>query len=97
MNIKEGWMAFCSDLPPGFYLLRRGKRSSSVCNLPVYLCSGYETQIFLKVKDTDSLPSLSLNMAPYGSGFLANDEMAAAADAVLYGMLRFKNEAMRPA
>jgi len=86
LNIKEGWMAFCSDLPPGFYLLRRGKRSSSVCNLPVYLCSGYETQIFLKVKDTDSLPSLSLNMAPYGSGFLANDEMAAAADAVLYGM-----------
>lgn len=86
LNVKEGWMAFCSDLSPGFYILRRGKRSKTVCNLPVYLCSGYETQIFLKVKDIDSLPSLSLNMASYGSGFHANDEMAAAADAVLYGM-----------
>jgi hypothetical protein len=86
LNVKEGWMAFCSDLPPGFYVLRRGKRNKFVCNLPVYLCSGYETQIFLKVKDIDPLPSLSLNMAPSGSGFHANDEMAAAADAVLYGM-----------
>ncbi|MCI0615925.1 hypothetical protein L0244_23310 [bacterium] len=86
LNVKEGWMAFCSDLPPGFYILRRGKRGISICHLPVYLCLGYETQIFLKIKDPGSLPALSINMAPYGRGFQANDETAAAADAVLYGM-----------
>lgn len=85
-NIKEGWMAFCSDLPAGFYILRRGKRGVAICHLPVYLCSGYETQIFLKIKDSGSLPALSINMAPYGRGFQANDETAAAADAILYGM-----------
>lgn len=87
-NKKQGWMAFCCDLPPGFYILRRGRRGISLRYQPVYLCANWQTQVFLKARTAPSLSRLTLNMARYKKGFVPEDETAIAAEAVLDGMKR---------
>jgi len=87
-NQKEGWMAFCSDLPPGFYILRSGRRGIPLRFQPLYLCAKWQTQAFLKARNAPSLSSLTLNMARYKKGFVPEDETALAARAVLDGMKR---------
>lgn len=87
-NEKEGWMAFCCDLPPGFYILRRGRRGIPLRYQPLYLCAHWQTQVFLKARTAPSMSSLTLNMAEIGKGFVPNDETAIAAEVVLDGMKR---------
>lgn len=87
-NKKEGWMAFCCDLPPGFYILRRGRRGIPLRYQPLYLCAKWQTQVFLKARVAPSLSRLTLNMATYKKGFVPEDETAIAAAAVLDGMKR---------
>jgi hypothetical protein len=87
-NKKEGWMAFCADLPPGFYILRRGRRGIPLRYQPLYLCANWQTQVFLKARTAPSLSRLTVNMASYDKGFVPDDETAIAAEAVLDGMKR---------
>jgi hypothetical protein len=81
-----GWMAFCADLPPGFYVLRRGRSGVWVRHQPLYLCANWETQLFLNARRSPSLRTLTLNMARRDAGFHPEDQTAIAAEAVLDSM-----------
>lgn len=80
---QYGWMAFCADLAPGCYVLRRGRAGVRLRQQPVYLCEGWETQVFLQATASPSLRTQSLNMARKGMGFKPDDAAAVAAEAVL--------------
>ncbi len=80
---QYGWTAFCADLEPGCYILRRGRGGIRLRQQPLYLCPNWETQVFLEAKASPSLRTQTLNMAPRGKGFHPNDEAAIAAEAVL--------------
>lgn len=82
-NINEGWMAFNADLAPGFYIIRRGRSGVRVRCQPLFLCAGWETQVFLAAHRTPSLRTMTLNLAPYNEGFNPKDDAAIAAEAVL--------------
>lgn len=85
-NAKNGWMAFCADLPPGFYILRRGRMGVRVRQQPIYLCADWETQVFLEARTSPSLRTMMMNMAPKGIGFKPDDEKSAAVEAVFDSM-----------
>lgn len=48
-NHAESWLAFTADLPPGGYVLGYGRRGVPTRWQPVWLCRGFETQLFLPV------------------------------------------------
>jgi hypothetical protein len=85
-NKQGGWMAFCADLHPGFYMLRRGRPGIRVRYQPLFLCAKWQTQVFLKARTSPSLRTLTFNMAEYKKGFAPEDETAMAAEAVLESM-----------
>ncbi|MBC7921343.1 MAG: hypothetical protein H7Z75_09675 [Ferruginibacter sp.] len=87
-DAKKGWMAFNADLPAGFYILRRGTRGARVRFQPVYLCAGWETQVFLAARDKPSLRTLTLNMARRNAGFDSGNETVLAAEVVLDSLRR---------
>ena len=81
---EAGWVAFNAKLKPGYYVLRRG-RHYRIRQQGVFLCPGWQTQIFLKTKTRrrPSLRLMTLTMARIAEGFKADDETTIAADAVL--------------
>ena len=81
---EAGWVAFNANLKPGYYVLRRG-RHYRIRQQGVYLCPGWQTQIFLKTKTRrrPSLRLMTLNMARLDRGFEPTDETTIAAEAVL--------------
>ena len=81
---NAGWVAFNAKLKPGYYVLRRG-RHYRIRQQGVFLCPGWQTQVFLKTKTRrrPSLRLMTLTMARLGEGFNADDETTIAADAVL--------------
>jgi len=81
-----GWFAFCADLKPGYYVLRRGRAGVRLRQQPFYLCRGWETQIFLYAKATPSLRTQAVYMAHMGRGFQSDDETEIAAEAVVDNM-----------
>lgn len=82
-NPTEGWMAFTTDLPGGFYMLRRNGPGAVWYHQPLYLCESWETQVFIAGGEGPSFRSVTINMAPHGAGFRHDDETAAATVAVL--------------
>jgi hypothetical protein len=82
-NPSKGWLAFNAELPAGHYIFRRGRRGVRVRYQPVYLCAGWETQVFMAAGAQPSLRTLTLTMAPLGAGFQADDETTVAAEAIL--------------
>ncbi len=88
----SGWMAFCADLPAGPYLLyRRPGRDIRARYQPLYLCSGWETQVFVPSGRQPSLRKLSLIYAKRGKGFRPDDAQDKAAEAVVSGLRRGLN------
>jgi hypothetical protein len=87
MDRQAGWMAFNADLSPGYYILCRKRSGVMVRHQPIFLCHGWETQIFIKARKNPSLRTLAMHMAPLGQGFRHDDEIAAAADAILDALL----------
>jgi len=85
-NASEGWMAFCADLKPGYYILRRGRPGVRLRQQPLYLCDGWATQIFLEAKASPSLRTMTMSMARKDQPFEPNDESTIAAEAVLDSM-----------
>ena len=83
---QDGWTAFCADMKPGYYILRRGRAGIRLRQQPLYLCAGWETHVFLEGRASPSLKRQSLHMARKGTGFEPNDEVALAAEAVLDGI-----------
>ncbi|HZG54525.1 MAG TPA: hypothetical protein VEZ40_20655, partial [Pyrinomonadaceae bacterium] len=81
-DYKAGWLAFNAKLKPGYYVLRRG-RHYRVRHQAVFLCPGWQTQVFLKTRRRPSLRLMTLNMARLGDGFVPEDETTVAAEAVL--------------
>jgi hypothetical protein len=82
------WLAFTTDLQNGFYILRRSGPGPMLYNQPLYLCDGWETQVFIVGGNGPSLRSLTMHMAPFGHGFRRDDDTAAASDAVMSGLRR---------
>ena len=82
-DAARGWAAFTTDLPRGFYILRRTGPKDMVYDHSLYLCEGWETQVFMAGGRGPSFRSLTMHMAPFGQGFRHDDETAAASDAVL--------------
>jgi hypothetical protein len=78
MRRSAGWMAFCADLPAGYYVLCRRRRGKRVRYQPLYLCPGLQTQLFVPAHRGPSLRALTLSMAPLEQGFRADRETAAA-------------------
>ncbi|HVG07767.1 MAG TPA: hypothetical protein VNM67_08675 [Thermoanaerobaculia bacterium] len=94
VQVKEdsGWMAFCADLPAGPYLLhRRPSRGIRARYQPLYLCSGWETQVFVPSGRQPSLRRLSVIYAKQGEGFIPDDAQDKAAEAVIAGLRRGLN------
>ena len=87
-NARGGWLAFNADLPAGYYILRRGRRGVRVRQQPLYLCAGWETQVFIKAQAAPSLRTLAIHMARRGAGYRPDDETTLACEAVLDGMGR---------
>lgn len=85
-DMANGWMAFCADLAPGFYILRRGRMGVRLRQQPLYLCADWETQAFLEARTSPSLRTMTLNMARKGVGFKPDDETTIAGEAVLDSM-----------
>jgi hypothetical protein len=83
LDASRGWAAFTTDLPSEFYILRRTGPEDVVYDHSLYLCEGWETQVFMAGGKGPSFRSLTMHMAPYGHGFRHDDETAAASDAVL--------------
>ena len=83
MDPKAGWLAFSTDLAPGFYTLARKGPGPFRYQLPLYFCDGWETQLFLAGGNGPSFRSLTIHMAPLGHGFRRDDEIAGAAEAVM--------------
>lgn len=81
-DYEAGWLAFNANLKPGYYVLRRG-RHYRVRHQSVFLCRGWQTQVFLKTRRRPSLRLMTLNMARPGYGFVPEDETTVAAEAVL--------------
>ncbi len=91
-NKKEGWMAFTADLPAGLYLLKRHRYASFRTKYqPLYLCEGWETHAFLLATKRPSLQTLTLSMAPAGTGFRADDETAGASGILTASLKRSIN------
>ena len=84
----QGWLAFNAELPAGYYILRRGRRGVRVRYQALYLCAGWETQVFLLAGTRPSLRTLTMTMAPLGAGFRADDDTAVAAEVLLDGLRR---------
>ena len=82
-NVRSGWLAFTADLPAGCYILRRGRRGVRVRQQPIYLCAGWETQVYIEAKSAPSLRTFTINMARRGMGFRSDDETALACEVVL--------------
>ena len=78
-----GWMAYHDNLPPGPYVLRRARSGVRLRHQPLYLCAGWQTQVFLPADTKPSLQYMSVNMARPSAGFRPDDEAAVAAEAVL--------------
>lgn len=78
--------AFTADLEPGYYILRRG--GTQLRQQGVFLCSGWETHVLIGVDQRSSLRQMTLGMAPYGTGFRADDEWFDAAAALFDSLLR---------
>jgi hypothetical protein len=89
INPEAGWLAFTADLPPGFYVLRYGRRC-----VPTFLTKGWETHVFLTIGDQLTFQTLTMHMARHGTGFVANDEVAVATEVIL-GSLRSNQSAVR--
>lgn len=90
INENEGWLAFNADLPAGGYILRRGRRGVNIRNQVIYLCQGWQTEIFIQSRRFPSLATLNVGMKPNRS-FSPNAEAAEAAEAVL-NFLRYKTD-----
>jgi PAS domain-containing protein len=88
IDAQKGWLAFCADLPAGGYVIRRGRSGVRLRHQPIYLCEGWETQIFLLSKGSPSLRRSTINMARYGAGFRDDDESAVAAQAIFDGLMQ---------
>jgi hypothetical protein len=86
---EAGWGAFNANLKPGYYVLRRG-RHYQIRQQGVFLCPGWQTQVFLKTRTRrrPSLRLMTLSMARPGEGFKPEDETTIASEAVL-DMLRY--------
>jgi hypothetical protein len=82
-DYETGWMAFNASLSPGCYILKRKRPDASLHCIPLYLCPGWETQVFVPARSAPSLRSLTVNLARYGSGYRPDDEAASAAETVL--------------
>ena len=88
-NEKEGWMAFCAKLPAGLYLLKRQRYDLKRTKYqPLYLCENWVTQAFILAPKKPSLQTLTLSMAPMGTGFQPEDETVEAADILLNSLRR---------
>jgi hypothetical protein len=83
-----GWLAFNTDLQGGFYIVSRHGPGAFRYQLPVYVCDGWETQLFLAGGKGPSFRSLTMHMAPHGHGFRREDEIAEASEAVLSALRR---------
>jgi hypothetical protein len=87
-NMRAGYFAFTADLPAGCYLLQLGRSGDRLRYQPIYLCQGWETHVFVSARSSPSLRTLTVNMAPLGRGFRADDQSADAVAAVLAGLRR---------
>ena len=82
-----GCMAFATDLPGGFYALRRTGPGPFRYHQPLYLCEQWETHVFIVGGKGPSFRYLTINMAPHGAGFHYDDETATASEAVLTALV----------
>jgi hypothetical protein len=89
-NENEGWLAFNANLPAGGYILRRGRSGVNIRNQVVYLCSNWQTEIFIQARLYPSLATSNVGMKP-NRNFSSNAEAAEAAEAVL-NFLRYKTD-----
>ncbi|HLL47696.1 MAG TPA: hypothetical protein VK399_13380, partial [Longimicrobiaceae bacterium] len=89
-SLGQGWAAFSAAVPAGPYVIRGGRPGVRVRHQPLFICSGWETHVFLTATSAPDLRTLSLAMVPRGSGFRARDETILAADAVLETLQRAK-------
>jgi hypothetical protein len=88
VDAAAGWLAFSTDLTSGHYILSRRGPGAFRYGLPLFLCDGWETQLFLVGGKGPSFRSLTIHMAPHGYGFRRDDQIAAAVDAVLAALRR---------
>jgi hypothetical protein len=90
---EPGCVAFRAQLPPGGYLLRRAARAGETPERvqPLYLCAGWQTEVYVPATDAPSLRLLSLRMPPFGARFVPASEEGLAAEAILEGLRRGRN------
>jgi len=86
-----GWLAFHAAAPHGTYTLRfegyTGKgRDLRPRELPLQLCSGWQTQLFLMNSEAALLPTAKIFFARKDAGFQPLDASTKAADVVLNGL-----------
>jgi PAS domain-containing protein len=92
---EDGWLAFNADLPAGYYILRRGRSGVRVRYQPLYLCAGWETQVFVAApRGRPALRTLTLNMAPLGAGFRSDNETTVVAEALFDSLRRVEGDAV---
>lgn len=71
-NISEGWLVFNTNLPEGYYVLRREPKPDIPSQLrfqPIYLCKNWQTQIFLSTQTQASLSRMSMSIMRFGDRF----------------------------
>lgn len=83
----RGWMAFHADIPAGYYILKRARQGVQLRFQPIYLCPGWETQVYIAAKNNPSLRTITMNMVRHGTGFQPGDETALAAQVALDSLM----------
>ena len=69
---NAGWLAFSARMHSGLYLLRfQGKNARE---LPLYLFSNWQTQVFLTHYDRPIFDGMRIFLSPLGTGFNPEDE-----------------------
>ena len=86
-----GWLAFHAAAPHGTYTLRFEDHTGSgrvlpPRELPLQLCSGWQTQLFLMNSGAVLLPTAKIFFARKDAGFQPQDAGTKAADVILNGL-----------
>jgi hypothetical protein len=89
----SGWLAFNSGIPEGTYFLRFNDHARTeegpgrpARELPLELCSGWQTQLFLMHRGGLLFETAKIFLARSSSGFRAEDRETEAADVALNGL-----------
>ncbi len=88
---QHGWTALTVDLKPGGYVLSRGGRGRPARFQAVWLCEGWDTQVFIPARERPQLEEMSYFMAHYSSGFDPVNDASLASETVLEGLKRGVN------